>query len=59
MKSAGGLIAFMVILAPLSFGQDVDAPSVGMFAGAGVEHGSTLRAALQVGASVEQIFPNH
>src|SRR5690348_2706557 len=59
MKFLAMLIALIVILAPLCFGQDIDAPSVGVFAGTGFEQTSTTRAALQAGASVEQVFPNH
>jgi len=53
------LLTFIVIVAPLAVCQDVDAPSFGMFAGAGVEQGRSSRAALQAGESMEQIFPNH
>lgn len=52
------LLAFVVILASFSFGQGIDAPSVGVFAGAGVEHTRTMQGALQAGASYEQVIPN-
>jgi hypothetical protein len=59
MKSVAMLIAFIVILAPFSLGQDVDAPSVGVYAGGGIQQITTTRVALQAGASYDQIFPNH
>jgi hypothetical protein len=54
-----GILIVLAILAPCSFGQDVDAPSLGIFAGGGAQRITMTRVALQAGASVDQIFPNH
>lgn len=58
MKSFVACIALILLLGPFACSQAVDAPSFGVFAGAGVEKDPDNHAAIQAGGSMEQSAPN-
>lgn len=53
------VLLWVLSLVPAALAQDDDSPSIGIFAGAGLDSSTVNRGALQVGASVDQYFPNH
>jgi hypothetical protein len=53
------LAVVCIMICSSAYGQETGSPSIGVFAGAGVQHDIANRGAMQVGGSVDQSFPNH